>query len=158
MENKIQTIRESLDAYRTRIASEGFDENSQLNQRYYPYDNHGFALKAGSDIVKKVLEESGKFKFNKEIIKPSHNLHIYSWDYLATDAVILANCTDKGGEDRNGFCDRYDLDPKIWTPMTLHPYQSSLLGDMSADKDSAARAKLGKNSTMAGVNKTRVFR
>jgi len=116
--NKPQTIRESIDAYRKRMSQEGFLENSQRNQWYFPYDNHQFAMKAGSDEIKRIFEKSGKFKFTKEVT--DSGCYVYNWDCLSTDTRILADCVDKGGLDRGCYCESHNLG-KGWIPMSIHP-------------------------------------
>lgn len=149
MENKIITMRESIDSYRSRIASEGFFENRQENLEYYPDSNHVVTFKASSDLIKKVFEESGEFKFNQEIKDGKAYLH--SFDCLKTDALVLTQCLDKGGVDKGCFCETYNLDPKSWIPMTIHPYLSSRIQNMSADEYFPFIEGLGKNSTYFGA-------
>lgn len=117
MINEIKTIRESLDEYKRRLSERGFDKNSNIDQRYYPYDNISLAMKASSESIKEMFEDYGQLGFLREIRGR------YCYDCLSTGAFIQLIRADKGGNDPTAFCERYTLD-QSWTPMIIHPNQA----------------------------------
>ncbi len=114
---KIQTIRESIDTYRQRLV-EGLVEDSSSTCRLYPKDNENFALKASSEDIRKMLEDSGQFRFKLERTEPPRIL--YSMDCLPTNTLIIIERVDKGGIEGSYFCKSSRLGGD-WTPMSLHP-------------------------------------
>jgi len=110
---EIQTIRESIDAYKRRIAEVGFSPNKCINDQNYPHDNHEFAMQANPDEIRKIFEGSGQFKLYCD--KPSP-LVAYSMICIPTKHLVIG-----GREDlrQMGYPPLLD---KSWTGFTIHEH------------------------------------
>ena len=107
---KPRTIRESIEAYRRRIAEERFSDEKHFNNIYYPGDNEPFAMRASPSDVKEMLERSGKFRLY--LNKPSHSV-AYTMTCVPTNTLVVG-----GREDMPWYL---PLKDKNWTGFTIHP-------------------------------------